>query len=100
MEESTSQGPADSAPMSLYQMIHSFEKRGVLDLSVTGHTVDRPASVKRGEEPDRIEVQHEAFSVFRPNAVTARACKGTNVAGFLGYKPLEASNCLQLVWRN
>ena len=59
-------------------MIHSFEKRGVLDLSVTGHTVDRPASVKRGEEPDRIEVQHEAFSVFRPNAVTARAFWGTS----------------------
>ena len=99
LEETTSQGPVDSQPMSVFQMMVSFEKKGVLDLKVTGHLVDRPPAVKRGEESDKIEVQHQAFSVFRPNTVTAKNCKSTNVAGLLGFKPLSSSQCLQLVWR-
>ncbi|CAK8992499.1 Uncharacterized protein SCF082_LOCUS3131, partial [Durusdinium trenchii] len=97
--ETTSQGTQDTAPMTIYHMIHSFEKRGILDLKVTGHSIERPPAVRRGEEADRLEVQHEAHSVFKPNAVTAKQCKATNVAGLLGYKSLQASQHLQLVWR-
>lgn len=99
LEETTSQGTQDTAPMTIYHMIHSFEKRGILDLKVTGHSIERPPAVRRGEEADRLEVQHEAHSVFKPNAVTAKQCKATNVAGLLGYKSLQASQHLQLVWR-
>ena len=99
LEETTSQGPADSQPMSVFQMMVSFEKKGVLDLKVTGHSVDRPPAVKRGEESDKVEVQHQSFSVFKPNTVTAKNCKSTNVAGLLGFKALSSSQYLQLVWR-
>lgn len=99
LEETTSQGQQDSEPMTLFQLIHSFERKGCLDMKVTGHTIDRPASVKRGEENDRIEIQHEAYSVFRPNNVNAKQCKATNVAGLLGCKSLHASQHVQLVWR-
>ena len=99
MEEQSPQGLQDVGPMTLYQMIVSFEKRGYLDLKVTGHVVDRPAEVKRGEAPDAITVAHEAHSVFRPNAVQAKSVKGTNIAGLVGMKILAASQYLQLVRR-
>lgn len=72
----------------------------MLDLKVTGHSVERPQAVQRGEERDRIEVGHESYSLFKPNNVTAKQCKATNVAGLLGVKSLQASPHLQMVWRN
>ena len=100
LEEQTSQGPADSKPMSFFELILSLEKKGILDAKLTGHHVDRPPSVKRGEERDRLEIAHESFSVFKPNSVTAKAAKGTNIAGLLGFKVLSMSAHLQLVWRS
>lgn len=47
MEEQSPQGLVDVGPMSMYKLIVSFEKRGHLDLKVTGHIIDRPAAVKR-----------------------------------------------------
>ena len=77
-----------------------MERKGVLDVKLTGHAFDRPAAVKRGEERDRIEVTHEAFSLFKPNMVTTRNAKSTNIAGLIGFKTLSASDHMQLVWRN
>lgn len=99
LEETTSQGAADTAPMRLYDLIVMLEKKGILDTSVTGHAVDRPAEVKRGEEQDRVEVVHESYSLFKPNNVAAKTAKATNVAGVVGFKALSSSNYLQLVWR-
>ena len=78
----------------------SMERKGILDCKLTGHTVDRPAAVKRGEERDRIEISHESYSVFKPNSVSAKQAKATNIAGLLGFKALNTSNHLQLVWRS
>ena len=99
LEEQSSQGPSDTAPMSIYELVVSMEKKGILDLKLTGHGFDRPAAVKRGEERDRIEVTHEAYSLFKPNAVTARTAKATNIAGLIGYTALSNSQHIQLVWR-
>lgn len=77
-----------------------MEKRGLLDLKVTGHKVDRPVEVKRGESTDRIDVQHESYSVFRPTQVQVKSLKQTNAAGHIGYKALSASQYLTLVWRS
>lgn len=78
----------------------SLEKRGLLDLKVTGHKVDRPSDVKRGESSDKIEVQHESYSVFRPAAVQLKTLKQTNVAGYVGTTSLSSSRFLALVWRH
>ena len=99
LEEQTSQGPADSNPMTLFELVLMLERKGILDTKITGHGVDRPPSVKRGEETDRLEVVHESYSLFKPNAVTIKTAKSTNIAGLAGYKVLSASNYLVLVWR-
>eukprot|EP00435_Cladocopium_sp_Y103_P057161 s717_g19.t1 len=99
LEEQSRQGPADSAPMTAYELIVSMEKKGILDCKLTGHAFDRPAAVKRGEERDRIEVTHEAFSLFKSNAVTTKRAKSTNVTGLIGYQALSNSQYVQLVWR-
>ena len=99
LEEQTSQGPADSNPMTLFELVLMLERKGILDTKITGHGVDRPPSVKRGEETDRLEVVHESYSLFKPDAVTIKTAKSTNIAGLAGYKVLSASNYLVLVWR-
>ena len=99
LEEQTSQGPADSNPMTLFELVLMLERKGILDTKITGHGVDRPPSVKRGEETDRLEVVHESYSLLKPNAVTIKTAKSTNIAGLAGYKVLSASNYLVLVWR-
>lgn len=99
LEEQTSQGLVDTGPMSLFRLVLSFEKRGHLDLKITGHAIDRPANVRRGEAPDCVTVTHQSHSVFKPNAVQARNVKGTNVAGLIGNKCLAASQYLTMVWR-
>lgn len=86
--------------MSLFELVHMFERKQILDIKVTGHSIDRPPTVKRGEEADRIEVKHESYSLFKPNAVTAKTAKATNVAGLAGFKSLSSSPYLKLVWRN
>lgn len=98
MEEQTSSGNVDSSPTTLFDLLVSLEKRGVLDLKVTGHRVDRPSDVKRGESMDRIEVTHESYSVFKPTNVALKTMKQTNMAGVLGFKSLLASRQLVLVW--
>ena len=72
--------------MSLFQLVLSFEKRGHLDLKITGHAIDRPANVRRGEAPDCVTVTHQSHSVFKPNAdqemsrgQTWQVSSGTNV---------------------
>lgn len=39
--------------MSFYNLFLKLEKEGVLDVTVTGHLVDRPPEVKKGEAADR-----------------------------------------------
>ena len=99
LEEQSPQGLSDTGPMSVYQLMLSYEKRGHLDLKITGHAIDRPANVRRGEAANCIEVAHEAHSVFKPNAVPPNNVKGTNIAGLIGNKVLGASEYLDLVWR-
>lgn len=85
--------------MSMNKLLLSMERRGILDCKLTEHQMDRPAAVKRGEERDRIEINHEAYSLFKPNAATSKNAKSTNLAGLIGYKRLSGSAHLQLVWR-
>lgn len=52
-EETTARGASDSAPMKMYDRVYALEKRGSLDFTITGHKMERPAEVLRGEESDR-----------------------------------------------
>ncbi|CAK9079982.1 Uncharacterized protein SCF082_LOCUS38149 [Durusdinium trenchii] len=45
---------------------------------------------------DKIDVQHESYSVFRPTQVQVKSLKQTNAAGHIGYKALSASQYLTL----
>ena len=98
MEEQGSSGAQDSAPMTLHEAMVMMEKRGMIDLKVSGHSVERPAAVKRGDEPDTLEVSHQSYLVFKPNPVTVKNVKGSNIAGFVGFKVLSSSRFLKLVW--
>ena len=86
--------------MSVYQLLVSFEKRGHLDLKLTGHQCERPPEVQRGERSDAINVTQVEHSVFKPNAVLPAKAKGTNIAGVIGVKCLAASEFLVLLWRS
>lgn len=99
LEEQTSTGAQDVGPMTVYELLVSFEKRGHLDLTLTGHKCDRPPEVRRGERSDAISVVHENHSVFKPNAVAPKSAKGTNVAGVIGLKTLSSSSYCCLLWR-
>ena len=50
--------------------------------------------------PCRYDIEHEAYSVFRPNPVQVKAAKYTNFAGLIGYKPLASSTWVAMVWRS
>lgn len=99
LEEQGTQGASDGPPSSLFTLIVQLEKRGLLDLKLTGHKIDRPPDVKRGESADRIDVIHETYSVFKPGQVALKTAKQTNLAGLIGYKALSSSQYLTLVWR-
>ena len=99
LEEQSAHGLVDNGPMTLYQMLVAMEKQGHMDLVLTGHSVQRPAAVARGEESDHFIISHSAHSVFKPNQVAANKLKGTNLAGYIGYTCLANSNFLGLVWR-
>lgn len=45
----------DSKPLPFYDLYVQLEKKGSIDFAVTGHKVDRPAEVKKGECSDRLE---------------------------------------------
>ncbi|CAK9072441.1 Uncharacterized protein SCF082_LOCUS35627 [Durusdinium trenchii] len=87
LEEQSPQGLVDIGPFTVYKMFVGYEK-GMMDLKLTGHGFNRPPAVQRGEESDRIIVAHEAHSVFKPNAVNQKNLRGTNIAGYIGYKVL------------
>ena len=53
LEETTSNGVADSAPISMYDLIVKMETQGHLDPKISGHTLSRPVAVQRGAEADR-----------------------------------------------
>ncbi|CAK9075623.1 unnamed protein product, partial [Durusdinium trenchii] len=97
LEETGSSGVSDSSPMTLYALLTMLEKRGVLDAKLTGHKVERPPEVVRGEASDSITIAHEAFSVFRPNPVAqVKQVKASNIAGFIGLRALTSSNFITL----
>eukprot|EP00438_Fugacium_kawagutii_P036217 Skav223158 [mRNA] locus=scaffold2973:257878:262548:- [translate_table: standard] len=100
LEEQTSTGAQDVGPMTVYELLVSFEKRGHLDLTLTGHKCERPPEVKRGERADAINVVHDTHSIFKPNAVLPKNAKGTNVAGVIGLKTLASSSYVSLLWRH
>ena len=54
LEETTSAGACDTAPMSLYDLWVRLEKEGAVNMKFTGHSVERPASVQRGEDSDSL----------------------------------------------
>ena len=64
LEEQGTQGASDGPPSSLFTLIVQLEKRGLLDLKLTGHKIDRPPDVKRGESADRIDVIHETCLLY------------------------------------
>lgn len=41
---------------------------------------------------------HESYAVYRPNPVTQKSAKGSNIASLIGYQGLASSPFLQLVW--
>ena len=99
LEEQGSQGISDSKPMSIFQMLIMLEKRGMLDMRLSCHKAERPASVQRGEAADSITIEHEAYSVFKPNPVQNKHVKQSNLAGFIGLRVLQSSQYLAMVWR-
>ena len=99
LEEQTGQGPQDTQPMSLYDLITLLEKRNIVDFTITGHKIERPASVCRGEAKDTFQVTHDAYSVYKPNAVQLKAVKAGNLAGVIGTKSLLSSKYISMVWR-
>ena len=46
-------GVSDSKPMTIFECLVMLEKRGTLDMKLSGHQCQRPASVVRGEDQDR-----------------------------------------------
>ncbi|CAK9067404.1 Uncharacterized protein SCF082_LOCUS34123 [Durusdinium trenchii] len=54
LEETTSAGACDTAPMSLYDLWVRLEKEGAVNMKFTGYSVERPASVQRGEDSDSL----------------------------------------------
>ena len=100
MEEAGPNGNSDTDPMTLYTLLTTLEKRGVLDSKLTGHTVSRPAEVQRGEAPDTMVISHESFSVFKPNPVAkVQNVKASNIAGYIGLRALMSSKYIEMVWR-
>lgn len=99
LEETGSRGAADSDAMTIFDLIVMLEKRGLVDLTLTGHKFERPPAVKRGESEDSMVFNHEAFSVYKPNPVQQKNVKSSNVAGFLQYQTLTKSRFLTLAWR-
>lgn len=100
LEESGPNGNSDSNPMTLYALLTTLEKRGVLDSKLTGHKVSRPAEVQRGEAPDTLVISHESFSVFKPNPIAkVQNVKSSNIAGYIGLRALMTSKYIQMVWR-
>ncbi|CAK9067064.1 Uncharacterized protein SCF082_LOCUS34017, partial [Durusdinium trenchii] len=91
LEETGSRGAADSDAMTIFDLIVMLEKRGLVDLTLTGHKFERPPAVKRGESEDSMVFNHEAFSVYKPNPVQQKNVKSSNVAGFLQYQTLTKS---------
>lgn len=100
LEETSTSGVTDSLPMTLFKLVVLLEKRGLTGFTLTGHKLDRPSSVKRGESADAIEVEHQSYCVYRPSPVQLKTLKQTNMAGYLGFKMPNQSNFLQLVWRS
>lgn len=49
--------------MSLFKLLTTIEKRGAVDFKLTGHKIERPAAVRRGEAADAIDVSHETFGL-------------------------------------
>ncbi|CAK9025766.1 unnamed protein product, partial [Durusdinium trenchii] len=91
LEETGSRGAADSDAMTIFDLIVMLEKRGLVDLTLTGHKFERPPAVKRGESEDSMVFNHEAFSVYKPNPVQQKNVKSSN--GFLA-----GSNCVCLAF--
>lgn len=46
-EQAQGQPAQDSAPTTLFNLMLTLEKRGILDFAVTGHKVQRPSAVQR-----------------------------------------------------
>ncbi|CAK9061621.1 Uncharacterized protein SCF082_LOCUS32255 [Durusdinium trenchii] len=86
--------------MPIKNLLIQMEKRGFMDTVVTAHKVERPAAVMRGEESDRFNIEHQSYCVYKPNNVAIAKAKAGNLAGLVGYKALESSKHLTLVWRN
>ena len=92
-------GVADSSPMSLFKLLTTIEKRGAVDFKLTGHKIERPAAVRRGEAADAIDVSHETYSVYKMNNVVQKHVKAGSLASFIGQKALSGSQHITLVWR-
>ena len=90
----------DGTVQTLHELVLSLEKQGLVDLTISGHKVDRPAAVKKGISEDTLDVQHQSYSCYRPNAVALKNAKYQNFAGVVGVKNLSSSPQLELVWRS
>ena len=90
----------DGSLQTLHELVLSMEKQGLVDLTISGHKVERPAAVKKGLSEDTLDVKHESYSCFRPNAVSLKNAKYQNFAGVIGVKNLPSSPDLVMVWRS
>ncbi|CAE7889335.1 unnamed protein product [Symbiodinium microadriaticum] len=86
----------DGTVQTLHELVLSLEKQGLVDLTISGHKVDRPAAVKKGISEDTLDVQHQSYSCYRPNAVALKNAKYQNFAGVVGVKNLSSSPQLEL----
>ena len=101
LEESGPTGITDSRPMTVYNLLTTLERRGILDSKLQGHKVARPPEVQRGEAADSLTITHEQFSVFKPNPVVkVQQVKASNIAGYIGLRALTSSEYITMVWRS
>ena len=100
LEETGAAGTTDTNPRSIFKLMTLLEKRVILDAKLTGHKLERPPEVRRGEAADTMMLTHESFSVFKPNPVAkVQQVKASNIAGWIGLRALSNSNYLTMVWR-
>ena len=84
---------ADSNAMELRSALQHFERKGLVDFVLGGHSCIRPPSVQQGKEADRFEISSDPLNalVWKPNNIQSKNLKAANVASAFSWTALKAS---------
>ena len=52
-EDADSHRATDSAPHTLRERFHQIESKGLVDIRLGGHNIQRPAAVQQGQMADK-----------------------------------------------